>query len=70
MRWKNLDLVVLLFFMWLLIWTVADVSLPRERVFMRVTDSIRDQGNLDGRSTLLTCKVVICQTSHSQTEQS
>ena len=64
MRWKNLDLVVLLFFMWLLIWTVADVSLPRERVF------IRDQGNLDGRSTLLTCKVVICQTSHSQTEQS
>ena len=53
MRWKNLNLVVLLFMMWLLIWTVAEVSLPKERVFMRVTDSIREQGNLDGRSILL-----------------
>ena len=50
MRWKNLNLVVLLFMMWLLIWTVAEVSLPKEWVFMRVTDSIREQGNLDGRS--------------------
>ena len=50
MRWKNLNLVVLLFMMWLLIWTVAEVSLPKERDFMRVTDSIREQGNLDGRS--------------------
>ena len=53
MRWKNLNLVVLLFMMWLLIWTVAEVSLPKEWVFMRVTDSIREQGNLDGRSILL-----------------
>jgi hypothetical protein len=53
MRWKNLNLVVLLFMMWLLIWTVAEVSLPKEWFFMRVTDSIREQGNLDGHSILL-----------------
>lgn len=53
MRWKNLNLVVLLFMMWLLIWTVAEVSLPKEWFFMRVTDSIREQGNLDGHSIFL-----------------